>query len=93
MTTITAIRIHCHVTIGAVTVILCNCGLSVMRSRCWRIMMCNRCLVMHSRSRMVHSGLRHVTVSIEVSRLVIVPTSVGHENLRVCVEETASVIV
>ena len=50
-------------------------------------------MAMHWRCRMMHSGLRHVTVSIEVSRLVIVATSVGHEYLWVCVEETASVIV
>ena len=50
-------------------------SLWVMRSRSW-------CMAMHWRCRMVHSGLRHVTVSIEVSRLVIVATSVGHEQIR-----------
>ena len=75
------------------TVIVCYCGLSVMRSRCWYIVMHGRYIVMHGRCMMVHSGLRHVTVSVEVSRLVIVATSVGHEYLGMIVEEMASVIV
>ena len=36
-------------------------------------------------SIVMHSGLRHVTVSIEVSRLVIVATSVGNEQVFIFV--------
>ena len=42
---------------------------------------------------MVHSGLIHVTVGVEAIVLVVVSTPVGNEYLRVCVEETPSVIV
>ena len=42
---------------------------------------------------MVHSGLVHVTVCIEAIVLVAVSALIGNEYLRVCVEETSSVIV
>ena len=42
---------------------------------------------------MVHSGLRHVTSGIEARVTMVVAAPVGNENLRVGVEETASVIV
>ena len=96
--TIATIRVHCHVTICA---LVCCCGLSVVRSRSivvcsWCIVMCNRCILgrpkRHSRAVM-HSGLIHVTVGIEAIVLVVVSALIGNEYLRVCVEETSSVIV
>ena len=42
---------------------------------------------------MVYSGLRHVTVSVEARVTMAVSALIGNEYLRVCVEETASVIV
>ena len=42
---------------------------------------------------MMHSGLRHVTSGIEARVTMVVAAPVGNENLRVSVEETASVIV
>ena len=48
---------------------------------------------MHGRCRMVHNGIRHVTVGIEAIVLVVVSALIGNEYLWVCVEETASVIV
>ena len=41
----------------------------------------------------MHSGLRHVTSGIEARVTMVVAAPVGNENLRVSVEETASVIV
>ena len=41
----------------------------------------------------MHSGLRHVTSSVEARVTMAVAAPVGNENLRVSVEETASVIV
>ena len=48
---------------------------------------------MHGRCRIMHSGLWHVTVSVEARITMVVAASVGHEHLGVCVEETPSVIV
>ena len=72
--------IHCHMAISPVTVIVCCCGLSVVRSR--SIVTCCRCVlgrakrhsraVMCNRSVLVHSRLRHVTVGIEAIVLVVV---------------------
>ena len=41
----------------------------------------------------MHSGLRHVTSSVEARVTMAVAAPVGNEHLWVCVEETASVIV
>ena len=101
--TIATIRVHCHVTICALAIIVCCCGLSVVRSRSWCIAMCNWCIlgrakrhsraVMCSRSIVMHSGFIHVTVGIEAIVLVVVSALIGNEYLWVCVEETPSVIV
>ena len=78
--------VHSHVAISAVTIIVCNCGLSVMRSWNW-------CMAMHWRCRIVHSGLRHVTSSVEARVTMAVAAPVGNEHLWVCVEEMTSAIV
>ena len=64
---------------------MCNCGLSVMRSRSW-------CMAMYGRSIVMHSGLWHVTVSVEARVTMAVAAPVGNEYLRVCVVEMTSVI-
>ena len=74
MATVSAVAVHCHVTICALVVLVCCCGLSVVRSR-------RRSLMMHGRCRMIHSGLRHVTVCIEAIVLVVVSALVCNEYL------------
>ena len=86
VTSVAVTIVHSHVAISAVTIIMCNCGLSVMRSWNW-------CMAMHWRCRMVHSGLRHVTSRVEARVTMAVAAPVGNEHLWVCVEETGSVIV
>ena len=65
---------------------MCHIVLPVVWSWCW-------CFVMHGRCRMMHSWLRHVTVSVEAIVLVVIAAPVGNEYLRVCVVEMTSVIV
>ena len=41
----------------------------------------------------MHSGLRHVTVSVEARVTMAVAAPVGNEHLRVCIVEMVSVVV
>ena len=91
--TVATIRVHCHVTVSALAVIMCCCRLSVLRSRSWCIAMCNWSVMVNGRCIVMHSGLRHVTVSVEARVKMVVSAPVGNEYLRVCVVETPSVIV
>ena len=70
VSTVTAVGVHCHVTVCALAIIMCCSRLSVVMS--------SRCIVMHGRCRMIHSGLRHVTVSIEARVTMAVAAPVGH---------------
>ena len=42
---------------------------------------------------MMHSGLRHVTSSVEARVTMAVAAPVGNEHLRVCIVEMASIVV
>ena len=77
--------VHSHVAISAVTIIVCNCGLSVMRSWNW-------CMAMHWRC-MMYSGLCHLSISIEADIATIVSALVGHEHRWTVIVEMASVVV
>ena len=50
-------------------------------------------MAMYGRSIVMHSGLWHVTVSVEARVTMAVAAPVGNEYLRVCVVEMTSVIV
>ena len=49
-------------------------------------------MAMYGRSIVMHSGLWHVTVSVEARVTMAVAAPVGNEYLRVCVVEMTSVI-
>ena len=57
---------------------MCHIVPSVVRSRCW-------CLMMHGWCRMMHSWLWHVTVSVEAIVLVVVAAPVGNEQVFIFV--------